>query len=74
MCPGRSGTEFSPYCGCFDLGDRLPGHALHGGTLQLDFAARELTIKLVYYGPALSGKTTNLRSLHELVSQTRAGA
>lgn len=32
--------------------------------MQLDFAARELTIKLVYYGPALSGKTTNLQALH----------
>jgi mutual gliding-motility protein MglA len=32
--------------------------------LQLDFVARELTIKLVYYGPALSGKTTNLEALH----------
>ncbi len=32
--------------------------------MQLDFAAREVTIKLVYYGPALSGKTTNLVSLH----------
>jgi signal recognition particle receptor subunit beta len=35
--------------------------------LQLDFAGRELTIKLVYYGPALSGKTTNLQALHQLV-------
>ncbi|HSC86118.1 MAG TPA: gliding motility protein, partial [Polyangiaceae bacterium] len=33
--------------------------------MQLDFATRELTIKLVYYGPALSGKTTNLQALHE---------
>lgn len=32
--------------------------------MQFDFAARELTIKLVYYGPALSGKTTNLQALH----------
>ncbi len=32
--------------------------------MQLDFGARELTIKLVYYGPALSGKTTNLEALH----------
>jgi signal recognition particle receptor subunit beta len=32
--------------------------------VQLDFASRELTIKLVYYGPALSGKTTNLQALH----------
>ena len=32
--------------------------------MQLDFSSRELTIKLVYYGPALSGKTTNLQALH----------
>lgn len=32
--------------------------------MQLDFTSRELTIKLVYYGPALSGKTTNLQALH----------
>jgi hypothetical protein len=31
---------------------------------QVDFQRREITIKLVYYGPALSGKTTNLQSLH----------
>jgi len=37
--------------------------------VQVDFKARELTIKLVYYGPALSGKTTNLQSLHRLVAQ-----
>jgi signal recognition particle receptor subunit beta len=37
--------------------------------VQVDFKAREITIKLVYYGPALSGKTTNLQSLHRLVSQ-----
>lgn len=41
--------------------------------MQLDFAARELTIKLVYYGPALSGKTTNLKALHELVSSSARG-
>ena len=32
--------------------------------VQIDFSAREVTIKLVYYGPALSGKTTNLVALH----------
>jgi len=41
--------------------------------LQLDFGARELTIKLVYYGPALSGKTTNLKALHELVAEEARG-
>ena len=41
--------------------------------MQLDFKAKELTIKLVYYGPALSGKTTNLQSIHELVSGESRG-
>ncbi len=41
--------------------------------MQLDFAAREVTIKLVYYGPALSGKTTNLQALHQLVATEGRG-
>lgn len=34
-------------------------------TLQLNHAQRELTVKIVYYGPGLSGKTTNLQLVHE---------
>jgi mutual gliding-motility protein MglA len=41
--------------------------------LQLDFAARELAIKLVYYGPALSGKTTNIQAIHEAVAPAGRG-
>ena len=41
--------------------------------MQLNFAAREVAIKLVYYGPALSGKTTNLKALHELVCEQSRG-
>ncbi len=41
--------------------------------MQLDFKAKELTVKLVYYGPALSGKTTNLQSIHELVASESRG-
>jgi mutual gliding-motility protein MglA len=41
--------------------------------LQFDFAAKELIIKLVYYGPALSGKTTNLQSLHVLADAGSRG-
>lgn len=41
--------------------------------MQLDFSARELTIKLVFYGPALSGKTTNLQALHDLSSPEATG-
>ncbi|MFL5346839.1 MAG: GTP-binding protein [Hyalangium sp.] len=32
--------------------------------MQLNHAQRELTLKIVYYGPGLSGKTTNLRHLY----------
>lgn len=41
--------------------------------MQLDFQGRELTLKLVYYGPALSGKTTNLQAIHELVAPDLRG-
>lgn len=41
--------------------------------MQLDFAARELTVKLVYYGPALSGKTTNLQALHHASDDSSRG-
>lgn len=41
--------------------------------MQLNFAAREVAIKLVYYGPALSGKTTNLKALHELTRSDSRG-
>jgi signal recognition particle receptor subunit beta len=41
--------------------------------LQLDFQARELTVKLVYYGPALSGKTTNLQAIHRLLAPEGRG-
>ncbi len=34
---------------------------------------REITVKMVYYGPALSGKTTNLQQLHELINAPARG-
>lgn len=33
--------------------------------MQLNHAQRELTVKVVYYGPGLSGKTTNLQMIHQ---------
>jgi signal recognition particle receptor subunit beta len=33
--------------------------------VQLNHAQRELTVKIVYYGPGLSGKTTNLQLIHQ---------
>jgi signal recognition particle receptor subunit beta len=40
---------------------------------QVDFAERQLTLKLVYYGPPLSGKTSNLRALHAKVDKLNRG-
>ena len=40
---------------------------------QVDFSERQLTLKLVYYGPPLSGKTTNLRALHTKVDKLNRG-
>lgn len=40
---------------------------------EYDEEVGKLTFKLVYYGPALSGKTTNLMSLHDLVSAELKG-
>jgi len=40
---------------------------------QLNLDTREITLKLVYYGPALSGKTTNLQQIHKLVSSKARG-
>ncbi len=34
---------------------------------------REITVKMVYYGPARSGKTTNLQKLHELINAPARG-
>ncbi len=36
--------------------------------MQLNHAQRELTVKVVYYGPGLSGKTTNLQMIHARTS------
>jgi mutual gliding-motility protein MglA len=41
--------------------------------VQINFGGREIALKLVYYGPALSGKTTNLRSLHQLMTDGARG-
>ena len=41
--------------------------------VQIHMAAREITLKIVYYGPALSGKTTNLQQLHAMIDPEARG-
>lgn len=41
--------------------------------MQFNTRTREVTLKVVYYGPALSGKTTNIEALHGLLSAEARG-
>jgi len=38
-----------------------------------NYATKEITLKIVYYGPGLSGKTTNLQQLHSILDPTKTG-
>jgi mutual gliding-motility protein MglA len=39
----------------------------------VNYSTREITCKIVYYGPGRSGKTTNLHYIHEQVPDDRKG-
>ena len=39
----------------------------------VNFTSREITCKIVYYGPGRSGKTSNLHYVYERVPETRRG-
>lgn len=41
--------------------------------VQFNHTQREITLKLVYYGPALSGKTTNLQVIHQFLRPESRG-
>jgi signal recognition particle receptor subunit beta len=41
--------------------------------VQFSHTQREITLKLVFYGPALSGKTTNLQMVHQLLDPQSRG-
>jgi signal recognition particle receptor subunit beta len=41
--------------------------------VQINLEQREITLKIVYYGPALSGKTTNLQAVHQLMEPQARG-
>jgi len=41
--------------------------------VQFNTDTREIAVKVVYYGPALSGKTTNLQALYQKIDQKVRG-
>lgn len=41
--------------------------------VQMNLEYKEVSVKVVYYGPALSGKTTNLQALHTMFNPDHRG-
>ncbi len=41
--------------------------------VQINFALKEVNCKIVYYGPGMSGKTTNLEIVHQKAPETHKG-
>jgi len=41
--------------------------------VQMNLEFKEVAVKIVYYGPALSGKTTNLQQLHHMFNPDTRG-
>jgi signal recognition particle receptor subunit beta len=41
--------------------------------VQINFGQREVSCKLVYYGPGMSGKTTNLEIIHQKAPKEAKG-
>ena len=39
----------------------------------INYASREINCKIVYYGPGLCGKTTNLQWIHEQANPDKRG-
>jgi len=39
----------------------------------LNYSTREINFKIVYYGPGLSGKTTNIKSIYEKIKKGHKG-
>src|SRR3989442_5299009 len=39
----------------------------------VSYSGREINAKIVYYGPGLSGKTTNLEKIYDSVPETNRG-
>jgi mutual gliding-motility protein MglA len=47
--------------------------AVRGSVSFINFAAREINCKIVYYGPGLGGKTTNLQHVYEKTGEKQKG-
>ena len=58
----------------FGLPRQYPGpDRRQEGIIEVNEKARTITARIVYYGPAVGGKTTNLNQLHEHAARERRG-
>jgi len=55
------------------VGRNVPGRKGRAGMSFVNFEKKEINFKVVYYGPALSGKTTNLEYLHSAIPSEARG-
>ena len=51
----------------------LPVLCNYGGMALVNHTTREINAKIVYYGPGLSGKTTNIHFIYHRISPTQRG-
>ena len=67
-------TRLAPHPGRLPVlyWDRLDDQA-DGEMALFNYSTRDLTAKIVYYGPGLCGKTTNLRVLHGQLDRAEKG-
>src|SRR5207237_10776730 len=68
-CSGRPGPKLPNWSRNFRVftGNRRPHVSI------INYASREIQFKIVYYGPALCGKTTNLNYIHQRINPLNRG-
>src|SRR5438270_4471762 len=67
--PPKSGASSRPLPKNSRVPTRNPGLLMS----IINYASREIQFKIVYYGPALCGKTTNLAYIHQRISPQNRG-
>src|ERR1700757_894966 len=60
----------APRCVCYKF---LTGYRTDDNVPFINFPAREINCKLVYYGPGLGGKTANLQWIYDHTGQNQKG-
>src|SRR6202022_4651870 len=68
-CPRKLGRKLPNWWRNFRASTRRRGRRMS----IINYASREIQFKIVYYGPALCGKTTNLSYIHQRINPLNRG-